>query len=142
MTIEEKNILNMTRKNTTFNSHAPNLSVDEPKPVRLGCNENKSSAPLITVRPFVRDSNPGKVHVVSPMRNGEVVTSFSSDPPRVGVDKNETTGDVSTTTSLSTVDGGRKEEEEVGQGEEKTAKILTRKSRRRCLKTTVLRRAE
>ena len=125
MTIEEKNILNMTRKNTTFNSHAPNLSVDEPKPVRLGCNENKSSAPLITVRPFVRDSNPGKVHVVSPMRNGEVVTSFSSDPPRVGVDKNETTGDVSTTTSLSTVDGGRKEEEEVGQGEEKTAKILT-----------------
>ena len=83
MTTEEKNILNLTRKNTTFNSHAPNLIADEPKaPIRLGCNENKSAAPLITVRPFVRDATPGKVHIVSPMRNGEVVTSFSADPMR------------------------------------------------------------
>jgi len=70
-------VLNLTRKNTTFNSHAPNLTVDGP--VRLGCGENKSP-PLVTVRPFVRDPVPGKVHAVSPMRNGDVVTSFSADP--------------------------------------------------------------
>ena len=85
MTVEEKNVLNQTRKNTTFNSHAPNLSVEGPpaalaKPLRLGCAESKKGpAPLITVRPFVREHTPGKVNMVSPMRNGEVVTSFAAD---------------------------------------------------------------
>ena len=86
MSLEEKTVLNQTRKNTTFNSHAPNLSVEGPaaallpKPLRLGCAESKKGpAPLITVRPFVREHTPGKVNMVSPMRNGEVVTSFAAD---------------------------------------------------------------
>jgi len=33
------------------------------------------------VRPFVREHTPGKVNMVSPMRNGEVVTSFSVESP-------------------------------------------------------------
>jgi hypothetical protein len=111
MTLEEKNVLNLTRKNTTFNSHAPNLSADDPKPVRLGCADSKTSPPLITVRPFVRDSTPGKVHVVSPMRNGEVVTSFSADPRRGGVEVKENE-------SAPAI---------IDEGGEKTAKILTEK---------------
>ena len=62
----------MTRKNTMFNSHAPNLKERVPPPqVKLG--QEKKHTPVISVRPFVREQTPGKVNMVSPMINGEVV---------------------------------------------------------------------
>ena len=70
LTIEEKNFINLTKKNTNFNAHAQNLLSDENK-LRLGAE--KKSAPLITVRPFVREHSPGKVNKVSPMINGQLV---------------------------------------------------------------------
>ena len=76
MTVEEKNRLNLTKKNTNFNARSSNLSVDGG--VRLGAE--KKPAPLITVRPFVRELSPGKVNKVSPMINGEVVQKNDDNP--------------------------------------------------------------
>eukprot|EP00094_Tigriopus_californicus_P003149 TCALIF_03031-PA protein Name:"Protein of unknown function" AED:0.08 eAED:0.27 QI:0/0.25/0.2/0.8/0.75/0.4/5/0/1414 len=82
LTLEEKNFLNLTKKNTNFNSRAENLC-DEGTAVRLGA-EKKSNPPLITVRPFVQEHTPGRVNKVSPMINGQVVktTKFSSPEPK------------------------------------------------------------
>lgn len=80
LTVEEKNVLNLTRKNTTFNAHAQNLNgngaAQNSTPLRLGVD--KKVTPLITVRPFVRDHTPGKVNMVSPMINGEIVKASAS----------------------------------------------------------------
>ena len=74
MTVEEKNILNITKKNTDFNSRSVNF-------LFVGCGEGAlpgglrggkkgSSAPLVTVTQFgVKDGDskrPGKVNRVSP----------------------------------------------------------------------------
>ena len=74
MTEEERNVLNMTKQNTSFNSHAPNLKDPRSSPApRLGVD--KKHTPIISVRPFVREQKPGKVNMVSPMINGELVSS-------------------------------------------------------------------
>merc|ERR1712012_131703 len=85
MTEEERNVVNMTKQNTSFNSHAPNLKDPRSSPApRLGVD--KKHTPIISVRPFVREQKlPGKVNMVSPMINGELVSSRalkdSSPPP-------------------------------------------------------------
>ena len=64
--------MSATKKNTTFNSHAQNLKeAAPPAPVKLGAE--KKHTPVISVRPFVRDPTPGKVNLVAPMINGELV---------------------------------------------------------------------
>ena len=71
MTTEEKNMLNMTRQNTSFNSRPHNLNPEAP---RLGVD--KKVTPLITVRPFGHrnDTNTSTpINKVSPMKNGELV---------------------------------------------------------------------
>ena len=68
MTTEEKNMLNLTRQNTTFNARPHNLNPDAPK---LGVD--KKVTPLITVRPFGQRNEVTPVHKVSPMINGELV---------------------------------------------------------------------
>ena len=74
MTEEERNVVNMTKQNTSFNSHAPNLKDPRSSPApRLGVD--KKHTPIISVRPFVREQKPGKVNMVSPMINGELVSS-------------------------------------------------------------------
>ena len=80
LTIEERNVINLTRKNTSYNAHAPNLLKDNPKPsfelnpgtLALG-NEKSKSPPMVMVRPFTSNSSPGKVNKVKPMINGEIV---------------------------------------------------------------------
>ena len=52
MTVEEKNVLNLTRQNTTFNTHAQNLNTElggngPPPLLRLGVD--KKVTPIITV---------------------------------------------------------------------------------------------
>ena len=73
MTLEEKNVLNLTRQNTTFNTHAQNLNGSaEPAPLlRLGVD--KKVTPLITVRPFGMRNSEKAINKVQPMINGEVV---------------------------------------------------------------------
>lgn len=74
MTDEERNMVNVTKQNTSFNSHAPNLKDPSSSPTpRLGVD--KKHTPVICVRPFVREQRPGKVNMVSPMINGELVNS-------------------------------------------------------------------
>ena len=74
LTQEERNVLNITKKNTSFNSHPQNLKDPSSSPMpKLGVD--KKHTPIISVRPFVREHTPGKVNMVSPMINGEVVTS-------------------------------------------------------------------
>ena len=71
MTTEEKNMLNVTRQNTSFNSRPHNLNPEAP---RLGVD--KKVTPLITVRPFGHrnDTNTSApINKVSPMKNGELV---------------------------------------------------------------------
>ena len=69
---EERNVLNITKKNTSFNSHPQNLKDPSSSPLpKLGVD--KKHTPIISVRPFVREHTPGKVNMVSPMINGEIV---------------------------------------------------------------------
>eukprot|EP00095_Tigriopus_kingsejongensis_P012209 maker-scaffold927_size80360-snap-gene-0.17 protein:Tk12209 transcript:maker-scaffold927_size80360-snap-gene-0.17-mRNA-1 annotation:"flocculation protein flo11 isoform x1" len=78
-TPEERNVLNLTQKNTLFNSKAENLC-DAGQAVRLGA-EKKASPPLITVQPFVSVQPPGRVSRVSPRISelmGPTVTSVPS----------------------------------------------------------------
>ena len=88
MTPEERNVISMTKKNTSFNSHAPNLKDPSSSPApRLGVD--KKHTPIVSVRPFVREQKPGKVNMVSPMINGELVNSrgvkdSSASPSRFG----------------------------------------------------------
>ena len=71
LTQEERNVINITKKNTTFNSHSQNLKESPTPQVKLG--QEKKHTPVISVRPFVREQTPGKVNMVSPMINGELV---------------------------------------------------------------------
>ena len=74
LTQEERNVMNITKKNTSFNSHPQNLKDPSSSPApKLGVD--KKHTPIISVRPFVREHTPGKVNKVSPMINGEVVGS-------------------------------------------------------------------
>ena len=74
LTQEERNVQNITKKNTSFNSRPQNLKDPSSSPVpKLGVD--KKHTPIISVRPFVREHTPGKVNMVSPMINGEVVIS-------------------------------------------------------------------
>ena len=74
LTQEERSVLNITKKNTSFNSHPQNLKDPSSSPMpKLGVD--KKHTPIISVRPFVREHTPGKVNMVSPMINGEVVTT-------------------------------------------------------------------
>ena len=45
---------------------------------------DKKHTPIISVRPFVRDVRPGKVNMVPPMVNGEIVTKpkAKEEPPQ------------------------------------------------------------
>ena len=52
LTVEERNLINLTKKNTNFNAHSQNLTSDENR-LMLGA-EKKAAPPLITVRPFVQ----------------------------------------------------------------------------------------
>ena len=79
LTAEERNVVNLTRRNTSYNAHAPNLLKDNPVPnlelnpsFALGSGKTKSP-PLVTVRPFTSNSSPGKVNKVRSMMNGEAV---------------------------------------------------------------------
>ena len=79
LTTEERNVVNLTRRNTSYNAHAPNLLKDNPGPnlelnpsFALGSGKTKSP-PLVTVRPFTSNSSPGKVNKVRSMLNGETV---------------------------------------------------------------------
>jgi len=75
LTQEERNVVNITKKNTSFNSHAQNLKDPSGSPLpKLGVD--KKHTPIISVRPFVREHTPGRVNMVSPMINGEVVTTI------------------------------------------------------------------
>ena len=72
LTLEEKNVLNLTRQNTTFNTHAQNLNPESAPPLlRLGVD--KKVTPVITVRPFGM-RNEKAILKVQPMINGEVVS--------------------------------------------------------------------
>jgi len=74
LTQEERTVQNITKKNTSFNSRPQNLKDPSSSPVpKLGVD--KKHTPIISVRPFVREHTPGKVNMVSPMINGEVVIS-------------------------------------------------------------------
>ena len=74
LTQEERNVMNITKKNTSFNSHPQNLKDPSSSPApKLGVD--KKHTPIISVRPFVREHTPGKVNKVSPMINGEVVNN-------------------------------------------------------------------
>ena len=82
LTIEERNVINLTRKNTSYNSHAPNLLKDNPTsglellPNTFALGSKTKSPPLVLVRPFTTNSSPGKVNKVQPMINGEIVNSY------------------------------------------------------------------
>jgi len=77
LTQEERNVVNITKKNTSFNSHAQNLKDPSGSPLpKLGVD--KKHTPIISVRPFVREHTPGRVNMVSPMINGEVVTTVTT----------------------------------------------------------------
>jgi hypothetical protein len=52
VTAEERNMRNLTLKNTTFNAHAQNLLRDPAPAVRLG-QERRPSPPVISVREAV-----------------------------------------------------------------------------------------
>ena len=85
LTTEERNVVNLTRRNTSYNAHAPNLLKDNPVPnlelnpsFGLGSGKTKSP-PLVTVRPFTSNSSPGKVNKVRSMINGETV-QFGDKP--------------------------------------------------------------
>ena len=77
MTTEEKNMLNMTRQNTSFNSRPHNLNPEAP---RLGVD--KKVTPLITVRPFGHrneTNTSAPINKVSPMKNGELVEAAKNN---------------------------------------------------------------
>ena len=75
MSIEEKNILNLTRQNTTFNTHAQNLNGNSETAPLLRLGVDKKVTPMITVRPFgMRNSEKVAINKVQPMINGEVVS--------------------------------------------------------------------
>ena len=82
LTIEERNVINLTRKNTSYNAHAPNLLKDKPTselellPSTLALGKKTKSPPLVLVRPFTTNSSPGKVNKVQPMINGEIVNTY------------------------------------------------------------------
>ena len=79
---EERNVLNITKKNTSFNSHPQNLKDPSSSPLpKLGVD--KKHTPIISVRPFVREHTPGKVNMVSPMINGEIVTTRNNTKKEV-----------------------------------------------------------
>jgi hypothetical protein len=88
MTVDEKNNMNLTRQNTTFNAHAQNLNGNKDNSVpllRLGVD--KKVTPMITVRPFGMRNNEvtttsKAVNMVSPMINGELVSKDSEDSGR------------------------------------------------------------
>ena len=89
LTAEERNVINLTRKNTSYNAHAPNLLQDVPPEKhptlafdKVTADKNKLSPPLITVRPFTNNHSPGKVNKVHPMINGEVVKSVKDPKPK------------------------------------------------------------
>ena len=65
--------MNLTKKNTTFNSHAPNLSHDTPPEPTVKLGQDKKHTSVVSVKPFVKEHVPGKVNLVSPMINGELV---------------------------------------------------------------------
>ena len=52
LTLEEKNILNLTRQNTTFNTHAQNLNGNSEAAPLLRLGVDKKVTPIISVRPF------------------------------------------------------------------------------------------
>ena len=88
LTQEERNVLNITKKNTSFNSHPQNLKDPTGSPVpKLGVD--KKHTPVISVRPFVREHTPGKVNMVSPMINGELVTPKSQQNSIKKLEKDE-----------------------------------------------------
>ena len=82
MSVEELNVINLTKKNTDFNAKSINLSLPGEKGVlRLGA-EKRANPPLVTVRPFASSTPASRstpmtsmkvVNKVSPMINGEVV---------------------------------------------------------------------
>ena len=94
LTQEERSVLNITKKNTSFNSHPQNLKDPSSSPMpKLGVD--KKHTPIISVRPFVREHTPGKVNMVSPMINGEVVTSRNSKAETGGAAESKMFGSVS-----------------------------------------------
>ena len=82
-------MVNLTQKNTSFNSVSRNLLVADastiatfvshgislPSAAAKNNNQPVNKAPLVTIRPFVNDHRPNdlKIHLVSPMRNGQLV---------------------------------------------------------------------
>ena len=49
LTVEEKNVLNLTRQNTTFNAHAQNLNSEASNTPLLRLGVDKKVTPIITV---------------------------------------------------------------------------------------------
>ena len=49
LTVEEKNVLNLTRQNTTFNAHAQNLNTETNNAPLLRLGVDKKVTPIITV---------------------------------------------------------------------------------------------
>ena len=73
ITPEERSMMNLTRKNTTFNSQSKNL-LESPKPklkLQPPVATEPPQAPLITVRSFGQEFTPGKI----------ITTSFSNPEP-------------------------------------------------------------
>ena len=103
LTQEERNVLNITKKNTSFNSHPQNLKDPGGSPMpKLGVD--KKHTPIISVRPFVRDVRPGKVNMVPPMVNGEIVTKPKAKEEAKMIKKDSLGSDGSTENSSSDSD--------------------------------------
>ena len=103
LTQEERNVLNITKKNTSFNSHPQNLKDPGGAPMpKLGVD--KKHTPIISVRPFVRDVRPGKVNMVPPMVNGEIVTKPKAKEEAKMIKKDSLGSDGSTENSSSDSD--------------------------------------
>ena len=71
LTTEERNVINITRRNTSYNSHAPNLLKDNPisnldlNPPSQGLGIGKSKTPpLVVVSPFASKQNSEKTSKV------------------------------------------------------------------------------
>ena len=97
LTTEERNVINITRRNTSYNAHAPNLLKDNPKsnlelsPPSHGLGMGKTKTPpLVIVSPFASKQSPEKVNKVQSIIRDKIVQSGEKQEKKIGALKSQT----------------------------------------------------
>ena len=103
LTTEERNVINITRRNTSYNAHAPNLLKDNPKsnlalsPPSHGLGMGKTKTPpLVIVSPFASKQSPEKVNKVQSIIKEKIVQSSEKQEKKIGPLKSQTNSVVQT----------------------------------------------